>query len=289
MLWLLGSILLNAFIFVLFRRVGQLGLPLLPVVVLNYAVCFALGVLLGAPVFEATTYSSLWWVLGLVEGVLFVSFFFLIGYLTHRSGIAYTTVLSKLSVVIPVLAAIVLFNESLAPVQWLGVGATLVATVLVNARAQGQTLPRDWRLGALLFIGTGVIDTNFKVFDAYFGAQVPVATFLTFVFGTAGVTGGLVWALRRGAYRLGPRVAVAGLLLGLVNYGALLCLLEALNYLPAALFFPLNNIGQLVLATGAGLWLFRERLSPTNGWGLALALLGIVLLTFAQWQPLLAG
>lgn len=285
MMWLLLSVLLNAAIFVLFRYYGRWGLPLLPVVVLNYLVCLALGLALGAPLFVASTYNGGWWVLGLVQGVLFVTFFFLIGVSTQRSGIAYTTVVTKLSVVIPVLAAIFLFEERLAGVQWLGVLVALLAILLINARAGHHSGQRDWVLGAVLFVGTGIIDSNFKVFDHYFSREVKLTTFQALVFGVAALVGALALAVRGGRVaRAGlGRVIGAGILLGLTNYAAIYALLQGVAVIPASQFFPVNNVGQLVLASAAGIVLFAERLSKPNWAGIALAVGAIVLLTFEAW------
>lgn len=282
--WLLLSVLFNSGIFVLFRYYGRWQLPLLPVVVINYWVCLAIGVGLGAPLFSASTYQgSNWWILGMVQGGLFVTFFFLIGLSTARNGIAYTTVVTKLSVLVPVLVALMWFGERLGLVQWAGVVCALVSVFLVNARKDGQTKPRSWVLGSILFIGTGIIDSNFKVFDFYFANQTSFTTFLTFVFGVAAAAGSA--ALATGVQRLRPhsllRVGGAGLLLGAINYLAVLSLLRGLNTLPAALFFPANNVGQLLLASATGLWLFGERFSNKNWVGIALALAAILLLTLA--------
>jgi multidrug transporter EmrE-like cation transporter len=68
--------------------------------------------------------------------------------------------------------------------------------------------------------------------------------------------------------------------LGVVNYASLLLLVMALGKgeLPASLIFPLMNIGAILFATGAGILLFRERLTRLQWTGVALCVLALALM-----------
>jgi len=66
-----------------------------------------------------------------------------------------------------------------------------------------------------------------------------------------------------------------GALLGIANIGCTSCMLRALGVMPTGLYYPLYNIGIVVVATFAGLIFFRERLKWPQAAGLALALAAI--------------
>jgi drug/metabolite transporter (DMT)-like permease len=66
-----------------------------------------------------------------------------------------------------------------------------------------------------------------------------------------------------------------GALLGIANIGCTSCMLRALGVMPTGLYYPLYNIGIVLVATLAGLIFFGERLSWRQAAGLALALSAI--------------
>ncbi|MEO5830484.1 MAG: EamA/RhaT family transporter, partial [Rhodanobacter sp.] len=86
----------------------------------------------------------------------------------------------------------------------------------------------------------------------------------------------------RGTIRFNARSAVAGLLLGLANFGNILFYLYGHRALPQhpALVFASMSIGVVALGAVVGLLLFRERLSGLNlaGVGLAVIAIGVLAL-----------
>ena len=69
-----------------------------------------------------------------------------------------------------------------------------------------------------------------------------------------------------------------GILLGIPNYFTVALLVAGLRTLPAVVFFPANNIGQLILGSLAGALLYRERLDALTWVGVGLAATAIILL-----------
>ena len=86
-----------------------------------------------------------------------------------------------------------------------------------------------------------------------------------------------LWRRARGTTRFTARSAIAGLLLGLANFGNILFYLRGHRALPQhpALVFASMNIGVVALGALVGLLLFRERLSRLNLAGVALAAVAI--------------
>jgi multidrug transporter EmrE-like cation transporter len=98
-----------------------------------------------------------------------------------------------------------------------------------------------------------------------------------------GTTWLLVLLLRSGE-KLLFRSVVGGLVLGVPNVLSFYFLLKALGAFgnSAAFVFPIYNILSMLASAAAAWLLFRERLSPLNRLGLALAVLAIVLISYQE-------
>ena len=73
-------------------------------------------------------------------------------------------------------------------------------------------------------------------------------------------------------------------LLGLVNYCSIYFLLKALKIegLESSSLFTINNVGIVTLTTLMGITFFKEHISKLNWIGIALALIGITLMSLAK-------
>lgn len=132
----------------------------------------------------------------------------------------------------------------------------------------------------VLFLAGGAVDIIMKTFQESYGATNSRFLFLLLSFGIAFLIGlGIV--LQKGV-RTGEwpdrKTWAWGTLLGVINYGSLEFLLRALEVLPGTVVFPINNIAIVVVAAILGVMFWGERLSKINLAGLALALVGLVLL-----------
>ncbi len=299
MLALAVCIALNALLFVLFREFGRRGVVLLQAIPVDYVVCFV-GCLIAQPdvLSEIAQAPPDWRWLGLLQGGLFIGMFLFIGWAVTRTGIAYTTLMTKVSVVIPVAVSTLVFAEALTPARAVGIGLAVLSIFLVH-RAQRTAVPNTdaigsaalatetapsptalLGIGALLFVGSGLIDTNFKIFDARYAQLLSGGAFTAVLFAVAGGLGLMVLAARivAGAQRLHARSLLAGVLLGIPNYFTVVLLVQGLRQLPATVFLPANNIGQLLLGGLIGHLLYREPLGRAGVWGLAAAALAIALI-----------
>jgi multidrug transporter EmrE-like cation transporter len=298
-MYLLLCILTNAYLVLTFRAFGNRGWPILPIVALNYWVCFALSfTLLPVGGLARLTTPDSWWLLAGVEGLCFIGTFTLVGLSAARLGAGYTGLLAKLSLVIPVTVSLFAFNEQLDGIQLLGLGLSLAAIVVLHWHllfpdrdtSQPPSAPKPQGAWALLpvflFLGAGAVDTNFKLFDAWYADNLPQEAFMSAVFAVAGTLGVALAVVNRSpAWRWRP-ILIGTFVLGVPNFFSLWFLLKALAELPGSLFYPLNNLGQLLLMVAGGALLYREPLYRNTWAGLGLALLSLVLLNY---QALLGG
>jgi drug/metabolite transporter (DMT)-like permease len=124
------------------------------------------------------------------------------------------------------------------------------------------------------------IDTNFKLFDEWYAGMLSGSAFTAVLFSLAGVLGFLYLSVRvvSKSEQINARHLAAGILLGIPNYFTVVLLVAGLRTLPAVVFFPANNIGQLILGSLAGALLYRERLDALSWVGVGLAATAIILL-----------
>lgn len=282
-LYLAGCILCTAAIITGLKEVQRRGMDVIHVITFNYFTASLTGLAFSPGALGNITAHGRVLPLALLLGLLFFSIFFVMARVAHDIGMGFMTIVAKMSMIIPVLFSFLYYHEPLGPWQWAGITASLAAIWLVNlgkGRGEGEGL----QLGGLLlilvlFLGNGVNDTLFKVFEKEFSAGIGTEDFLIGLFLTAGVIGSAVsgWRMARGGRTPALREAVGGLLIGVPNFFSILFLVMALPYFPGT-FYPLNNIGLLLVASLIGIVLYREHFSWLNLAGLGAAILAILLM-----------
>ncbi|HKR77753.1 MAG TPA: EamA/RhaT family transporter, partial [Rhodanobacter sp.] len=211
--------------------------------------------------------------------------FLALGASVRHAGIVRSDAAQRLSLLLSLLAAFLLFGERLDAIKALGcvLGlAALLGMVWRTGAGHGEAGAGRWAWPLAVFAGFGAIDVLFKRVAA---AHVPLGTSLVAMFALALVVAFVLaaWRALRGGARFSLRNALGGLLLGLCNFGNILFYLRAHRALPQhpALVFASMNLGVVVLGALTGVLLFRERLNRVNLAGLLLALLAIALLAWA--------
>ena len=105
------------------------------------------------------------------------------------------------------------------------------------------------------------------------------------MFGIAALFGFVILLLKALKKRssFGTRNIVAGIVLGVPNYFSILFLIKALQNknFESSTLFTINNVAIVIVSTLVGLFLFKENFSLKNKIGIALAVVGIVLVTIA--------
>lgn len=153
--------------------------------------------------------------------------------------------------------------------------AATTTAATTNAAASDRGI---WLWPLAVWAGYGVIDILFKQV-ARAGTAFAGGLLLAFVL--AGVLM-LAYLLAR-RVRWQPRHLLAGVALGVANFGNILTYIRAHQSLPEhpALVFASMNMGVITLGTLVGALVFREPLTRINALGIALALGAIVVM--APW------
>jgi drug/metabolite transporter (DMT)-like permease len=200
-------------------------------------------------------------------------------------GVALTSVASKMSVVIPVLAGLVILDERINILSGLGICIALLAFYLTLGRGKNSSFPKKYVIfPLLLFLGNGVNDSlmKYSMFHHVDGSN-DLILFLSLVFLTALLIG-IIISLSRTRIKNNPitlRNIVAGIILGLLNFGSTYYIMEAMGIFDSAVVFPITNAGIVSLSTLIGFFLFREKLNTKNWIGILLAIFAIILIANA--------
>lgn len=285
MLYFIGSILCSAGIFVVFKSFQRLGIYTFPAIVINYWMAFAFGYALSsdAPWSAISSYS--WAPLAILQGVLFITIFYVMARTVQVHGITVGSVASRTAMILP--AIVFMFLDPLIEFSWSRMAAVALAVVAVVLsslkKERAQMDSHEIWLPIVLFIGSGIIDLILGYAESFMMHDASESMmFVPLIFAVAGILGTLrLLTIRKsGNVRLGRKEILGGVILGVVNYGSLYFILKALGtgLLDPSAFFPVNNIGIVALGTLVGVMMFREQLDKRNWLGLGLAVISILLL-----------
>jgi len=287
MTYFLLTILFTSGIAIAFKIFDRLQISLLQAIVVNYVVCIAIGLMLtdkGPP--DLGLLGGEWLYFAFLLGALFLSTFYMIGLTTEQLGITVAVVAYRLSLIIPVVFAVLYYGERLTLIKATGIVLGMAAVYFTAKRKDDGSAGTGYgayALPALLFVVSGAADTVIKYVQDTFFTQAQFDDFLITVFATSALISGVVlaWRFFRGQERWQWKNLWGGLLLGLPNYGSIYFFIKTLNHanLPASVLFPVNHIAILALTTLVAVVVFRERPNRHNFAGILLAILAIVVLT----------
>lgn len=282
---LLLSIASSSLIFVVFKGYTRFRVHTFYAIIGNYlTACFVGLVFFPRTVALSEIPAKPWFLPAVALGVLFIVIFNLMARTSQQLGVSVASVATKMSLVIPVVAGVVLYGEVLGPIQVAGIALALVAVYFASVKSGKVSWePRLLYLPALVFLGSGIIDTSIKFLEE---TRIPDSEYPLFsacIFGAAGSTGIMATALSKPRMLVNwrPRNLLGGLALGIPNFFSIFFLLKALQFekLPSAAIFTLNNVGIVTLTTLLGIAFFREQLSARNWLGVGLALVSIVIIS----------
>ena len=281
------SVLLNASIFVIFKLFDKYKVDTFQAIVINYYFAFIVAYFSSDIQFSITQTPTEKWFLGAVFlGFLFVTLFYVMGLTAQKIGISVVAVAGKMSVVIPVLFGLFVYNESLGFIKVIGIALALIAVYFTSHKENKLTVNKAVLfLPFILFFGSGILDTTLKYVQKMYVSDNENSVYLSVIFLVAGILGTtfLLYLLYKKQSKLNIKNLFGGLFLGIVNYFAMYFLLKALqtNGLESSTVFTINNVSIVLFSTLLGLMFFKEKLSKMNIFGILLAVVSIFMITFS--------
>ena len=281
------SILSSSLLLVIFKYFERYKIQTFQAITVNYYVAASLGFLLSSLSIDPySLVKQTWLPSAVIIGVIFIAMFYLMAISSQKVGVAISSVANKMSLVIPVVAGVILYDESLEGLKLAGVILAIAGVVLVTLPKKEIHIERKYLLLPLvIFIGSGFLDTFFKYVETYKIRSEEIELFSASLFLIAALVGTTVMIYKRvsASDTLEVKSIIGGFALGVPNYFSIHFLLMALNLpdLESTLIFPVNNTGIVLLSTLLAIVLFSEKLSKLNWAGIVLAVSSILMIAFA--------
>ena len=220
-------------------------------------------------------------------GILLPLLFVIIGVSIKQSGIVRTDIAQRLSLLIPVIAAFLLFGEHNSLLKSIGIltgFAAILCTIPWKASGSvGKVAANAWLYLLIVFVGMGLIDVLFKQMAAFKALSYGTSLFIVFVLAFAFSMAGLVYQVAAKKMKFSWPHILIGWVLGLANFGNILFYIKAHKALAnkPSIVFSAMNIGVIVFGALIGLIIFREKLSLLNKAGIVIAIIAVVILSLS--------
>lgn len=287
MMYLLLSIFCSTLILVIFRLFKKYGVNTFQAIVLNYVIAFIVGFSLYGESWDLKFVyeENDWMPFALVIGALFISLFLLMGKSSQENGIGITSVTVKMSLAIPVLMAIIIYNEAVYATKVIGIVLALIGVFLITYQKK-QTSGRDYRsilFLIILFLGSGLLDTLLNYVEKRALGDLSPALFSAIGFGIAGAFGLVILsvALALKKQKLRWKNMIAGIVLGIPNFFSIYFLIMAIRQpMEDSITYAMNNVGIVMASYVVGILFFKEATTTLKIVGGIVSVTAILLLAF---------
>ncbi len=282
MMYLTIAVLCSVAVSVLLKILRQRDIDIRQTIVAGYPVAFLLTWFLLKPDISGMSNLGGAWAIIIALGVLLPAVFIILGRAIEAVGMVATDAAQRLSLIIPIVAAFLLFGEVLTGTRIFGLLLGFLALGALIYRPQRGEISKQakhtplWLFG--VWAGYGVIDILFKQV-AKQGAAFPLTLFVSF--GLAGLLLLIYLLIMR--VRWQGNALAAGILLGALNMGNIYAYIRAhqvLSESPSIVFTGMN-VGVIAVATLIGVGVFKESLNRINILGLLLAICCVAVLFLA--------
>ena len=279
MMYLTIAVLCSVAVSVLLKILRQRDIDIRQTIVAGYPVAFLLTWFLLKPDVSGMSDLGGAWAIIIALGVLLPAVFIILGRTIEAVGMVATDAAQRLSLIIPIVAAFLLFGEVLTGTRIFGLLLGFLALGALIYRPQQGEISKQakhtplWLFG--VWAGYGVIDILFKQV-AKQGAAFPLTLFVSF--GLAGLLLLIYLLIMR--VRWQGNALAAGILLGALNMGNIYAYIRAhqvLSESPSIVFTGMN-VGVIAVATLIGVGVFKESLNRINILGLLLAICCVAVL-----------
>jgi drug/metabolite transporter (DMT)-like permease len=218
--------------------------------------------------------------MGVLTGADYVISFLVLMAAIGKGPLALPVTVMRLSVVVPVVASIFLWNETPGFMRYGGIALGLAAIVFFGMGVAGhgrktQAERGFWLLLIAIFISTGLASILLKSFREVSPDSDRLA-FTWLLFSSAGILTWLIILIKR--TRVDWKTFRLGMFLGLPNLFSTVFTLKALENVPASVVFPFINVTVIFGATLLGLFVWKEKLDRLSITGLVFAAVSLILL-----------
>ena len=215
---------------------------------------------------------------GVFVGLLYVSNLVLMGRSMMDNGIGLTVSVMRISLVIPVIVSILIFDEQTSPVRLVGLLFAFAALGVLFKPSKTERSSSALYYLFVIFLITGIGDVSLKVFQASESPIMDNWMFMGVVFSTCALLS-LAYILIRPKPVPSMDEIKAGTLVGIPNLTASIFILMGLELVPASVAFPTSNLTIITAGTLLGRVYWKDVLTRRHYVVILLAIVSIILLT----------
>ena len=281
---LIIAVLCSVAVSVLLKVARKRNIAIQQAIAFNYIVALSLSWFLLKPDFKGLEFTDFIaqsenTPIFLALGILLPSVFIIMSKAVEFAGIVRSDAAQRLSLFLPILAAFLIFHETLSQSKVVGIVLAFVGLFCLLSKPNEQSAV-DFRgvLGLVgVWFGYGIIDILFKQV-AKSGGAFPTTLFIAF--SLAACIMFIYLLFKRTQWNVAS--FVGGIILGVLNFFNILFYIKAHQSFGSnpTLVFAGMNIGVICLGTITGALIFKEKISKVNWLGIAFSLCAIFCLYY---------
>ena len=281
---LIIAVLCSVAVSVLLKVARKRNIVIQQAIAFNYIVALSLSWFLLKPDFKGLEFSEFIaqsenTPIFLALGILLPSVFIIMSKAVEFAGIVRSDAAQRLSLFLPILAAFLIFHETLSQSKVVGIVLAFVGLFCLLSKPNEQSAVAFRGVLALVgvWFGYGIIDILFKQV-AKSGGAFPTTLFIAF--SLAACIMFIYLLFKRTQWNVAS--FIGGIILGVLNFFNILFYIKAHQSFGAnpTLVFAGMNIGVICLGTITGALIFKEKISKVNWLGIVFSLCAIFCLYY---------
>ena len=281
---LIIAVLCSVAVSVLLKVARKRHIEIQQAIAFNYIVALSLSWFLLKPDFKGLEFTDFIaqsenTPIFLALGILLPSVFIIMSKAVEFAGIVRSDAAQRLSLFLPILAAFLIFHETLSQSKVVGIVLAFVGLFCLLSKPNEQSAVAFRGVLALIgvWFGYGIIDILFKQV-AKSGGAFPTTLFIAF--SLAACIMFIYLLFKRTQWNVAS--VVGGIILGVLNFFNILFYIKAHQSFGSnpTLVFAGMNIGVICLGTITGALIFKEKISKVNWLGIVFSLCAIFCLYY---------
>ena len=276
MISLILTILLTVVLFICFKEFSKRNINTHQAITFNYLTASLLAFIFYEKSISFIEIINSSWIFPTIAlGVFFIIMFNVMAKTTQRLGISIASMASKISLIIPVIGAILLQENNISYTNGLGILIAIIAIYLAFKKKYNSN--QSIYIAIILFFGTGILDMCLDYIQHnLLENNNQSSQFIIVVFFIAFIAGLIKIILSK--EKIKSRNIIAGIFLGIPNYLSIYYVLISLEQLGGVIVFPILNISVVLLSTILSFFVYKEYLNTLNWTGIILACISIILI-----------
>lgn len=283
MIYILLSISCSVTVAILLKLAKRYHINVLQAVLWNYLAAIILSYLFFKP--ALSTIAIIPSNIMISVGVLLPLLFMVLAASVRNIGIVKTDIAQRMSLFIPIAAALFLFGESFSGLKIAGLAIGFVAILFTLIRkSTTKTETGLYLYPILVFVGFGAIDVLFKQLALDQSNPYTSSLFVIFCISFFIALLILLYTIIAGKQKVELINFACGIILGCFNFGNILFYMKAHRAMAShpSTVFAAMNMGVIIAGSIIGIIIFKEKISKLNYLGILMALVAILLITLSQ-------